>query len=380
MIPVRFPFWMLALSLAALPALAQTATTPSAAATKSPATGTSVDVAAAEKEVEKLYLNGSYDDVIAKATKALDDLKKDDPRLRYFRGRAALALGFYGLARRDFSAVGDFKPYEKWKPAPEYVALIDELKGLAPTKTFEIRDDEGAVVFRVYYDRENAWSKAIVDLLPAAYRINRELLGRDLRETPVFIFANPIRFQNFLTAHDGKEPGAWAWAFGGIGGFYFCQNKLGGAEDFKSPWFRGTVVHEFNHCLVSRISGNALMPSWFKEGLAMTTEPAIDSQRATQFEYDFQAIIKADELVSMKIMSDPALFQKQVEARDTVKCDPYAQAWSMTSFFLTLVAPEKLTPFLEAVRDSRNFDQTLQKFTGLTPDEFFEKWRLQARH
>ena len=376
---IRCPIGAFIVALAALPAGAQTVDAPSTPKT-SPSSGTSVDVSAAAKEAEQLFSRGAYDDAIDKATKNLDALKKDDPRLRYFRGRAALTLGFYGLARRDFSAIADFQPYPAWKAATYYVTLIDDLKALAPPKSFEILDEEGAVIFRVYYDRENEWSKAIVALLPEAYRINRELFGRDMHETPVFIFANPIRFQNFMTAHDGREPGAWAWAYGGIGGFYFCQNKTGGAEDLKSGWFRGTIVHEFNHSLITRIAGNARMPSWFKEGLAMTTEPNLAPERETQFENDFQTVIKADQLASLKIMTDSALFQKQVEARAVVKGDPYAQAWSMTSYFLTLVPPEKITPFLEAVRDSRDFDKTLRGFTKLSPDEFFEKWRAQARH
>jgi len=328
-----------------------------------------------EYEVQTLFLHGDYDAAIEKATQALTSAK-GDPRLLYFRGYSAFDNSSYDSAYVDFKAIGDFKPYNKWDPARQFVNRMDEMKALAPPNTYEIKDNGGAVVFRVYYDVEDEWAQAVVALLPQASRINHDLFGEKAKETPVFIFSDSGRYHTFVHARTGLIPGTWTWDFGSPSGLYFCENKQAAAQDTKSAYFRGSIVHEYNHYAVGNITHGASLPTWFSEGLAMSTEPVLAPELQGQFGQGLRQAVEANSLLPMKTMTAYSSFQEAMEQQTAHlrKSDPYNQGWSMTCYFLTLVPPAKITAFLEDVRDSRDFDKSLRKFTDLSPDEFYDGW------
>jgi len=371
---LRVGRWALLLALLIPLRLAGAQTVPSPVAAPS-STAVSSSWTPQELEVQTLLLSGNYSATIEKATQALTSAK-DDPRLLYFRGYAAFYIGSYGLAYDDLKAIGDFKPYNNWESAHIYVERIDKMKALAPPNTYEIKNSKGAAIFRVYYDVEDEWTQAVVALLPQAYRINHNLFNKNTPETPVFIFNDVGRFHTFVHVHSNSVPAPWAWDFGEASGLFFCETKSVAAQDTTSAYFRGSIVHEYNHCIVRNITGNASLPAWFKEGLAMSVEPLLAPQTQEQFGRGVRGAVEANSLLSMKAMTDWPSFQEAMEQQTAhlKKCDPYDQGWSMTCYFLTLVPPAKITAFLEDVRDSRDFDKSLRKFTGLSPDEFYNGW------
>ncbi|PQV64013.1 hypothetical protein B1R32_10738 [Abditibacterium utsteinense] len=357
----------LALSVSASTAIAQPGAVSS---TESPA-------GIAAREVEALFLRGDYDAAIAVSTKALESAT-DDTRLLYFRGYAAYSIGSFDQARRDMSAVHDFMSYVGWrKKAQELVEKIDALKAVAPAHLTEIKVGN-RVVFHVYTDGLNAWSKAIIDLLPHAYTINQALLGGKGPETTVFIFSDPKRYQQFeAVRYDNLAAGSWAWAIGDAAGLRFGQNVGMAPKSATSSYMRSSVVHECNHSFIRRLTNDLALPRWFEEGLAMTAGSRITPGDASAWEGAFQKASAADAILPLNEMTDFVLFRDANERaiKKQSLTEPFGQALSMTTFFLALVAPSQLKPFLEEVRVTRNFDQALQKFTDLTPQEFYAQWR-----
>lgn len=382
---------ILSLSLAcALPALSQTSSSQqlSALATLDQAmSGKKPSLAAVRTalEVETLFLAGDYNGTLNKGAQAIAKGGEIDARLLYFHGRAAYDIGLFDAARRDFSAIVEYRPYNGWDSARKYVAQIERVREMAPTNVTQVADDEGRLLFRVYCEEDNEWSKGIIALLPAAYRINRELLGQKTpsRELPVFIFSDATRFRNFVErGSPGKPFGSWAWAVGSSDGLCFCQHLNGVApQDVNSVYFRSTVVHELNHCFVKRITGNTILPRWFEEGLAMMAADTAVPEQKSEYEERFQKVLQNGALLSLSQESDHESFQTLTElfGLRRSQADTFAQAWSMTESLVSILTPQKIKPFLEEVRATHSFDKALQHLAGLSPQEFYDQWREQLR-
>ncbi len=330
-------------------------------------------------EIESLLMRGNYDEVIKKATPLLQDSKNGETRLLYLRGRAAYALGSYDVAQQDFSLVGDFTPSRRWPMGSDYVRRIEELKALAPKNIREVKNGSD-VIFRVYYDKESPWLDALIKLLPEAYSINSKLLNRSISETPVFVFSDFERFKNFYALNaNNTAPSSWAWAAGKSSGVYFSENHPvnTASHDFKGIYFQIAAAHEFNHTAVGRMVGGASLPNWFSEGLAMTTSPQVNSAVGDSYDKRVRKAKEANALLSMRDISRRESFRDSVESQNA--SDAYAQGYSMTVYLQALLTPEKLTPFLEEIRESRRFDAALTKFTGLTPDTFYASWLAEIQ-
>ncbi len=331
--------------------------------------------ATAARQVAAILSRGDYDATMERSTQFLEKFP-DDPSLLYFRGYAAQTLGDYASAHRDLSVLGDFIPFKGWKNAQELVSKIESLQALAPVNATDI-EVQGRVVFHVFYDEENPWASAVVKLLPRAYEINRELLGQGPKPASVWIFSDQVRYKQFMALRGDNIPVSWLWAGGDLAGVYFCQNlpKMS-PQDTNSAYFRTTVAHEFNHCAVQRVTTNITMPPWFVEGLAMSTAFYLAPKETERFRREFEQAWQANALLSSAQVNDRKYFQDTVEQgiAGKSKADPYAQGWSMTQYFLLLVPSAQVTQFLEEVHQSRDFDKALLKFTGLTPQEFFDAW------
>jgi hypothetical protein len=325
-------------------------------------------------EIESLILRGNHEEVIRKSTPLLQKSKANEPRLLYLRGRSAYSLGLYNAAQQDFSQIGDFTPYHRWPLASDYIRRIEDLKGLMPKNIREVKNGQN-IPFRVYYDRESPWLDALIKLLPQAYAINSKLLNRSIAETPVFVFSDFERFKKFYALNaNNTTPSSWAWAAGKSSGVYFCENHPANtaSHDFNGIYFQIAAAHEFNHTAVGRIVGGASLPNWFSEGLAMMTSPQINPAVGHSYDTRVRKAKEANAILSMQDISRRESFRDSVESQNG--SDAYAQGYSMTYYLLSVLTPEKLTPFLEEVRESRRFDVALFKFTGLSPSAFYDAW------
>lgn len=327
--------------------------------------------------VEAAFLSSDWFAALAKADTILA-AHPTDTRALYFGGYAAYSVGSFARARHDWSAVGDFKPYDNWASARDLTRKVEGLQRLAPLKTTDVSIG-GRVVFHVFFDERDAWTNAMIALLPRAYEINRQITGADARETPVFIFSDESRYTRFQAIrNDNVAMGSWAWAGGDASGLYLCQH-LGDIvpQNTNSSYFRSTVVHELNHSLVRRLTGNAVIPRWFEEGLAMQPATRIAPDLATAYSWEWNTMRQASAILPLDDMTTQPGFREATERNLAHKSPaaPYSQAWAMTNYFLSLVPPANLPAFLEDVRAGRDFNRSLKKFTTLTPQDFYDKWR-----
>lgn len=283
------------------------------------------------------------------------------------------------MAESDLAPLGDFKLYPKWAPASEYVTKIRALKALAPPLIHEIRHD-GKVVFRVYYTEDNAYTRGIIQLLPAAYRVNREMLDSDMIETPVFIFKEYADFNAFYRLFYGQPPGSWVSASGKAGALFFSQFDVHGQQKYVNPrsvGFRAVVAHEFNHCLVLRITGATRPAKWMLEGLAEVAGSRLAPEKLALNDRIMAQLFAAGKILAF---SDLNNFKDIIEGNSNAKQqgipvpDPYAQGYDMTRFFLHSIESGALPKFLTEVRDSRDFAKTFQKYSGKTLEEFYNAW------
>ena len=174
------------------------------------------------RDMDDICGRGHWDEVVARVTPILDKLPAPDQRLAYYRGRAAYEIGSYALVTRDLAPLGDYAPLPRWRwqPASKYATRVEALRRLCPPHVYDMSFGD-KVIFRVYYDEDDAWTRAIIGLLPQAYRVNRKLLG-ELRR-PRLIFRTMTLQAVLRTRSQGHAPGSWVWAAGNSGLLYFCE-------------------------------------------------------------------------------------------------------------------------------------------------------------
>ena len=149
----------------------------------------------------RIYNLGNYDEVIARATVFLNR-SGPDPKLLYLRGRAAYRIGWFGMAQADLVPLGTFRPWQSWPPASQLAGQVAAMRALCPPHVAELRSGH-TVVFRVYTEVDNAWSKALAKTLPEAYEKVSQFYGTNLAETAVFVFQTGPRYNAFFRAFSG---------------------------------------------------------------------------------------------------------------------------------------------------------------------------------
>lgn len=333
-------------------------------------------------EVEAHVVRYGYDEAIKAASPALNGVVEADRRLSYWRGYAAWQIGYFGMAGHDFRQAGDYAPYRAWSAASDYLQKIEELKALAPVNVIEVKEGP-RTLFRVYFDEKSVWTRAIIEMLPRAYETSRAMIGREMYETPVMIFKDHARFEKFYQIRSGITAPAWAWAAGGMGGLYFCQGCPEASplvQDSESAYFKGTIVHEFNHCLVGRFAGTQQLPNWFKEGIALVAEGRNDEARCDDFKIRMQRVLRSRSLLPLAALSNWTSFAEKATAGINDRklglpaADPYAQSYYMASYFLSLLPEDGLNSFLTDVRAKGNFEAAFRQHTHLTSAAFYTQW------
>ncbi|HEX8463260.1 MAG TPA: hypothetical protein VF627_01460, partial [Abditibacterium sp.] len=170
-------------------------------------------------ELARLCGEGFYDAVMARVTPFIAAAQeseppgKIDPRLFYWRGLAALRVGWFGMAREDMNAALQAKVEAKESPQ-SVIEKIDRIEAVLPPQVFEVKSGENTV-FRVYYTQNDPVTRAVIETLPAAYRISADLFGADVIEQPVFIFNTYAQMLAFMAARGSTRAASWAWAYGG---------------------------------------------------------------------------------------------------------------------------------------------------------------------
>ncbi len=321
-------------------------------------------------ELAQLLSKGLYDEAIEKCTQWLEAYPEANGRLRYLRGRAYHGIGWFGSAEEDLAPLGDFAPWPNWPPASEMVAKIAEMRRLAPEHVKEIKSGN-RVLFRVYYDEDNAWTRALIAMLPDAWRKVGNFYKVDLDETAVFIFGDAARYNAFFRTWSGRFAKHWQWAGGESGVLIFCQRDPSGATLAKagSDYFRGTALHEYSHLVCRRVLGHAPIPPWLSEGMASVCGALAAPQDIIQNDRDVLRIAAEGQWLPLEAMTDRDRFY----ANETSNL-AYTQSFAMTRYLISQVGEAKVIQLLNLLASEANPDAAFKKALGMEQAQFYELW------
>ena len=333
---------------------------------------------------------GDFEGAIAQATDIMNRAGTADPSLIYLRGYAKWHICWFGDALTDLKPLGDFRPQPGWPAASELVQEIEGMKALAPVNVEEVKEG-GHILFRVYYDEDNDWTKAIRKLLPRAFAIGSQLYGVKIYETAVFIFKDAGTWQKFRNIRFKNKLGSWSWAAGSEGMLMFCRTDANGkarAEDTTGDYFRGTVVHEYSHALMHRLISNTVIPAWIDEGFAVFSESQIAPKNIEKNDQAMKRCFQEDTLLSLKEMTAPATFYGMVEKEDGKRqttpaaaysgTDGYQQGFYMVRYFLLNTTDAQRRQFVRVYNDSKKIDKAFPEVFHISVEDFYAAWKADG--
>lgn len=130
--------------------------------------------------------------------------------------------------------------------------------------------------------------------------------------------------------------------------------------------FNGILRHELIHVLLARNTSDAYLPRWLNEGLAMrlSREHRWNSIARVAYMYLDGRIIDYRYLNSQ--LTEPGV--------ELGFSDAYAQSLSMTNYLADLIGEERLWKVVHAL-EHETFGNALRAHAGMSPPEFFDKWR-----
>jgi len=319
------------------------------------------------------YGRGHCDAVIAVATRYLQSADTPDPTIRYLRGLAALRVFRLALAAADLKALDGLVPWPGWAAADQAAARVRTLQALCPPQVRELQRG-GVPIFRVYYEEDNAWTRALLATLPEAYARVTGFCGREPGETPVFVFRHNLAYEAFFEAYAEEPPKRWQWAAGATGSLLFCQEDANREEAAAagSDYFRAAIAHEFAHCLLGRYVGWGPVPAWLDEGLAQEC-----GARLASGDYARNDAAIAEALAGTSLLALEAL-ERSFYDEDT-KHMAYAEAFAMVRHMEHRFGRGRLLRLIVALREARDPDAALRKVVGLDQQGVYDAWLQAAR-
>ena len=245
----------------------------------------------------------------------------------------------------------------------------------------------GKIAFRVHYDNDNEFSRAIIKLLPKAFETGRSLLGVEVYRTGVFIFATAERLQAFYSVRaPSATPASWYWAMGTTGIMIFSEANPRGdniVRHIGSDYFTGAIAHEYTHSILRRVLGTLAIPRWLDEGVAMYAGSRIGPSNLKVNDQSMRAQMDAGAVLALDQLESSADFNARVEdeyrirsanSEGAIRPRPYDQAFHMVRYLLTRGSANDLRRFLGQYAATGDFEASFQHIYGLTKDKFYEEW------
>lgn len=155
------------------------------------------------------------------------------------------------------------------------------------------------------------------------------------------------------------------WA---IGGAFFPQGSilvLSPTTVKTRVDLRELVAHEFTHIALREKIGEAGIPRWFEEGLAMHEA----RQWNPAWEEEVKGALLRKELISLSRLEGSFSFPQ-----DKVVL-AYAQSLSVFDFLLKKIGKGNLSSFLEAIRRKGSLEKALEKDLGMNTQKLEEEWK-----
>ncbi|HJN15513.1 MAG TPA: hypothetical protein QGH10_08490, partial [Armatimonadota bacterium] len=312
---------------------------------------------------------GLWDEVVSRATLEIEASTEPSPQALYARGLAYSRLSRFGPAERDLAPLGEFAPFPAWPPASEILARTQKVRQLAPEHARDVGTAD-RVLFRVYHDEDSAWVGAALEVLPTIYDRVSTLYGRAFLGTPVFLFTRRADYEAFLRARAGWSPPKWHTAGGDAAGIVIWEGHLrtpGKSLGRMETWARGTLAHEFGHCVAHRYLGSDPLPPWLGEGVSELCAAFVNPEEFVRWEETMARIIAEGTALPYETLFDPTGFYEAANWQRAC-----AQALEMTRLLCWRIGPEGTSRLFAALRDGKGLDAALKEASGMDSLELYE--------
>jgi len=248
------------------------------------------------------------------------------------------------------------------------VARVRRSRELAPPNVQEINAN-GAVAFRVYYDVDDKWTRALMGALSNAQRAVTGFYGVNPVETAVFVFADPERHCAFIEALTGQRPTSWEWASGGNGLLIFCPVAPGNNTRQSPDQLPETTAHEYSHCLTHRVLGTAAMPQWLDEGLAQYCGSLVRPQETEENDIYITRMWTAQQILPLRIVTNRETFYDE-----GIAANAYVQAFAMVRFLIAQAGRDGLLQLLNSLKHEGRFEAAMEQAWNGGLNGFYEDW------
>jgi hypothetical protein len=314
------------------------------------------------------YDRGQYELVIDRASELIAAADEPMPDVHYLRGLAAYRIGWFTVAEEDMTPLAESPEARRWPNARKIVDNVARLRELGPQRVREVCSGRD-VLFRVYYDVDDKWTRSLIAALGEAQRAVTQFYGVTMSETDVFVFADKDRRAAFSEILFGHPPSEWAWASASNGMLFFCPYAPG-YETRQSPsQLPDTIAHEYSHCLTHRVLGTAAMPRWLDEGLAMHCASLLRAREVEENDIALTRMWFADAILPLRVISDNSVF------RDTgMAAQAYTQGYAMVRFALAEMGRDGVLAMLNDLKATGRFDTVMEETWNGGLTGFYEDW------
>ncbi len=320
------------------------------------------------RDIEQAYRRGQYESVINLTSDVIEATERPDPYYQYMRGMAAYNIGWFAQAEADMAPLAEGDRARQWPEAAKVVDRVGQLRAIGPQRIHEVRDGPD-VLFRVYYDEDDKWTRALIAALGDAHRVVSDFYGTSMTQTAVFVFADKDRRSAFSRVLFGQEPSEWAWASGANGMLFFCPYAPGYETRQSASQLPDTVAHEFSHCLTHRVLGTAAMPKWLDEGLAMHCASLVREAEVQENDIAITRMWTAGRIMPLDVITDDTVYRDPETA-----VDAYPQGYAMVRFALSVMGRDGLLAMLNDLKSNGQFKPTMEQTWNGGMTGFYDDW------
>jgi len=332
------------------------------------------------------YRFGLYDRVVGQAIDYLGSGQGSDKRIVYLRGMASAQLGDFTTALADFTALGDYVPYPKWQNAQEWVQKVRTTQAVLPPNL--ITPDKGVPGFRVYFDRETPFARAVMKLLPTLFVAARDGLRIDPPITTVFITDNPshataIQNDLFKTTLFTPSPLTSAGAY-----LFFnepsdqLQKTVHGNPD--TDYFRLLAVDFYATTLLSRGLGRGQLALWLRKGITAVIASALapayrdENDRRARDLFTKGFLLPLEELnvaESLKIKGLAIDAKGNYVKTEVLGAEPQTQGFHFIRYMVAKSPRGAAYRFLNLLAEKAAFESAFSQAFGQSPETAYAAWK-----
>jgi len=198
--------------------------------------------------------------------------------------------------------------------------------------------------------------------------VAQQALTRLLENTGAYP-EKPVKIYVYASAQDLQ--GAMIYPQEWTGGVAFTRygTIAIGISPLNLDWGKRAIAHELTHLVIHQMTLNPYnyLPTWLDEGLAMSTEGALEPQ----FVDALYRAVGEDRLITVRSLSSPfSAYASQATLA-------YAQSYSLVEFLIGSYGQSKMLELLNTFREGSGYDAALEKVYGFDMDGLDALWREQ---